>query len=75
MALSCRSFAARRIEGSSSAAGGVTVGAALVVFGAASATSVAFSSMSLLELHTNDRKYATAMQERSGEEDEDEDGG
>ena len=34
MASSCLSFAARRIEGSSSAAGGVTVGAAVVVFGA-----------------------------------------
>ena len=37
MASSCRSFAARRIEGSSSAAGGVTVGAAAVVFGAGAA--------------------------------------
>ena len=36
MASSCLSFAARRIEGSSSAAGGVTVGA-LVVFGAGAA--------------------------------------
>ena len=38
MASSCLSFAARRIEGSSSAAGGVTVGAAVVVvFGAGAA--------------------------------------
>ena len=37
MASSCLSFAARRIEGSSSAAGGVTVGAAAVVFSGAGA--------------------------------------